>query len=303
MTLKKVFDLSNLSPFEIITYSQKQGLIANNYLCSKCNVDMTVAPIETVIDKYAWRCKKCRSRKSIRRGTWFSNSHLSLSSILQLTFFWCDKLERRIIRRELEISEATLVDWYNLCREICVEIMLNHCDTIGGLGKIVDIDESKIGKRKCNRGRAVEGKWVYGGVERNSNRCFLEVIEDRSRETLVPLIQKYIEPNTTIISDSWAPYDTLGEEGYQDLTVNHSLHIVDSETGAHKKSAEGLWSCIKRFLPDCNRKRGFFSSYLAEFMYRRIRKDEPCLYTAFLQDIARIYPPETRDGENETARA
>ena len=34
---------------------------------------------------------------------------------------------------------------------------------------------------------------------------------NRSRETLVPLIQKYIEPNTTIISGCWKPHDTLGE--------------------------------------------------------------------------------------------
>ena len=58
----------------------------------------------------------------------------------------------------------------------------------------------KFGKRKYSRGKPVKEDWVFG-VERGSNRCFLEVVEDRFYETLVPLIQKYIEPGTTIISE------------------------------------------------------------------------------------------------------
>ncbi|KAG8227915.1 hypothetical protein J437_LFUL011843 [Ladona fulva] len=39
---------------------------------------------------------------------------------------------------------------------------------LGGEGKVVEIDESKFGKRKFNRGRLVEGKWVFGGIERGT---------------------------------------------------------------------------------------------------------------------------------------
>lgn len=38
---------------------------------------------------------------------------------------------------------------------------------IGGRNKIVELDESKIGKRKYNRGQKVEGAWVIGGIERS----------------------------------------------------------------------------------------------------------------------------------------
>jgi len=31
---------------------------------------------------------------------------------------------------------------------------------IGGLGKVVEIDECKIGRRKFERGRVVEGSWT-----------------------------------------------------------------------------------------------------------------------------------------------
>ena len=34
---------------------------------------------------------------------------------------------------------------------------------IGGEGIIVEIDESKFGKRKYHRGRIIDGVWVVGG--------------------------------------------------------------------------------------------------------------------------------------------
>jgi hypothetical protein len=36
---------------------------------------------------------------------------------------------------------------------------------IGGRGKIVEIDESKLRKRKYNVGRMVRTKWIIGGVD------------------------------------------------------------------------------------------------------------------------------------------
>ncbi|KAB0801580.1 hypothetical protein PPYR_03766, partial [Photinus pyralis] len=44
---------------------------------------------------------------------------------------------------------------------------------LGGEGVTVEIDEAKRGKRKYNRGRRIEGQWVFGGIERGSKNCFL----------------------------------------------------------------------------------------------------------------------------------
>lgn len=40
---------------------------------------------------------------------------------------------------------------------------------IGGPGKVVQIDESKFGRRKYNRGRHIEGHWVIGMLEDGSD--------------------------------------------------------------------------------------------------------------------------------------
>jgi hypothetical protein len=56
---------------------------------------------------------------------------------------------------------------------------------VGGPGVIVELDESKFGKRKHNRGHRVDGVWVFGGVERTSERkVFLRVVERRDAHTL-----------------------------------------------------------------------------------------------------------------------
>jgi transposase-like protein len=62
---------------------------------------------------------------------------------------------------------------------------------------------------KYKRGRLVKEQWVFGGVERGTNKCFLVKVPNRTRSTLIEIVKKYILPQTTIISDCWRAYDTL----------------------------------------------------------------------------------------------
>ncbi|CAF4891312.1 unnamed protein product [Pieris macdunnoughi] len=103
----------------------------------------------------------------------------------------------RILRDETNLcfSRATITDWYSYCREVVVTYYLENQEVkgkIGGLGKIVQIGESKFGRRKYNKRRRVEGHWVLGMIEDGSEDKRLEVCPDnvRSAEVLVPLIKK-----------------------------------------------------------------------------------------------------------------
>ena len=96
-------------------------------------------------------------------------------------------------------------------------------------------------------GRLVPRQWCFGGIERGSNKCFIVAVEHRDATTLVPLVQQYILPGTTIISDKWAAYNGIQDlpEGYQHLTVNHKLHFIDLLSGACTNTIESLWQKFK----------------------------------------------------------
>ena len=55
-------------------------------------------------------------------------------------------------------------------------------------------------------------------------------VEDCKAATLMSVIQQFIKPGSTVISDQWAAYSEIGQYGYQHLTVNHSEHFVDPGT-------------------------------------------------------------------------
>ena len=127
------------------------------------------------IDQCCWRCsnKACGKKVSIRQGSWFSNSNLFLGTIVLLTYFWVYRAEQEFVKHELGFSLTTIVNWYNFSREVCISILENFGQQIRGPGKVVEIDESKFGKRKFHKGRRVDGVWVFGGIERETQKMFL----------------------------------------------------------------------------------------------------------------------------------
>ena len=166
--------------------------------------------------------KRHRVEISIRQGTWFEKSNLTLEEILKFTNCWTVGLNESQIAQQLRLSPNTAVDWCMFCREVCEVPIAERSQNLGGIGKRVQIDESKIGKRKYHRGHFVEGQWVFGGIEKDSRKSFIVAVQDRSEKNLLPLIQKWIEPSSIIVSDCWKAYINLDKYGYTHETVNHS---------------------------------------------------------------------------------
>ncbi|EFN88602.1 hypothetical protein EAI_12376, partial [Harpegnathos saltator] len=80
---------------------------------------------------------------------------------------------------------------------------------------------------KYNRGRIIQGQWVFGAIERISRRIFVIPIKNRSAATLFTIIQKYVAPGTIIHSYCWKGYNSLNELNYIHQTVNHSQNFVN----------------------------------------------------------------------------
>ena len=128
-----------------------------------------------------------------------------------------------------KLSRETVADWLSYCREICLEIVARETPKlIGGPGLTVEVDESKFGRRKYNKGRLVEGQWVLGGICRETKDVFLAVCPDNKRDapTLLDIIERHVTKSSTIVTDCWRAYDSLDQDGWDHLTVNHEYNFV-----------------------------------------------------------------------------
>ena len=112
--------------------------------------------------------KRHKVEMSIRQGSWFEKSNMTIEEILKFTYWWCRDVKQEDICHELNIATNTAVDWDSFCHETCEVTLLEREEKIGSPGKIVQIDESKFGKRKYHRGHRVEGQWVFGGIKEDS---------------------------------------------------------------------------------------------------------------------------------------
>ena len=67
-------------------------------------------------------------------------------------------------------SKATVSAFYAHFRQLITATLVEDDVIIGGPGVIVEVDETKLGNRKFNRGHWVEGVWIIAGVERTPER-------------------------------------------------------------------------------------------------------------------------------------
>lgn len=277
----------------LVYWLMDEGLMAKGRSCPMCAGEMSLTRCEDRSDGLKWECRKQVNGKrhkaevSIRKGSWFEKSNMTLEEILKLTYWWCQDLDQAQIKHEVGLAESTGVDWDSFCREVCEIILLENGEKLGGKGKVVQIDESKFGKRKYHRGHHVEGQWVFGGIEEGSRKCFVVAVEKRDEQTLLPIIQKWIEPGTIIVSDCWKAYSTLEKHGYEHRTVNHSVEFVNKE-GDHTNKIEGHWRHAKCKLPMFGVRKHLFSTYLAEFMWRYMHRNDD-LFSVFLKDVKKVY--------------
>ena len=153
----------------------------------------------------------------------------------------------------------------------------------------MEVDETKVGRRKNHKGRVVDGCWVFGLIERESGELRLEVCPNNRRDaaTLTALIKKHVEPETVIMSDCWRGYTRLDDEGYEHLTVNHSQHFIDPVSGANTQRIESSWRALKRRLSRGGIRKDEYGLHFAEYLW--FQKYCENSFLNFVSHIAEIY--------------
>lgn len=140
-------------------------------------------------------------------------------------------------------------------------------ELLGGNGMTVEIDESKFGKRKYNRGHHVEGVWVLLMIESSERkRVKLVVVEDRKKDTLHAILKSSIKEDSVVYTDGWRGYNDLEDSFKSHRTVNHSKHFKDPETQVHTNTIEGTWFGVKNQTPTRGRTITKIQRYILRYM-------------------------------------
>jgi transposase-like protein len=207
---------------------------------------------------------------------------------MKLGLLWLAKVSVDSVLALTCHSEHTVCNFYRHFRQLTSSALKEEDTLIGGLGITVEIDETKLGKRKYHRGHRVDGVWVLVGIEKlPRGRIFLVKIEDRSQDTLLPIIQHHVHPDSEIETDLWKGYNGLSSAGFVHRTVNHSRTFVDPSTSACTNTVEGLNSGLKRRIPIRNRTIDGIEGHLGEYIWRR--QNAPNLFDAFIEVIKDLH--------------
>jgi transposase-like protein len=185
------------------------------------------------------------------------------------------------------VSKPTVTAFSGYFRQLVADSLDEQECLIGGPGIIVEVDESKFGKRKYNRGHRVEGVWVVGGIERTEDRkVFVIKVDSRDAQTLLGVLQRFVRPGSIIYSDMWRGYARITEElEMEHHCVNHSVEFVTAD-GVHTNTIEATWCGMKIMIPKRNRTSEIVD-HLWEYVWRKLHKDS--LWDSFigaLRDVA-----------------
>lgn len=287
-----------------LQWLREVGLIPTQRFCSHHKKYMNLLESDLECGRFLCMKKgKYRHTATVAEDTWFERCHISPAACILITYCFSVNMsfdqtirESSIIDGQ-QISRETVADRFSFCREVCMAALdeeFQEEGLLGGVGEIIEIDECKIGRRKYERGRVVEGSWILGMIHRgHATNYRLEICPDnkRDKDTLVGLIKKHVMPGTEIHTDCWKGYIDLEDHGYVHKTVNHSEFFVDPETGAHTQNIESSWRWMRRELSRGGVQKSSIADHLCEFMWRRrLRRFSQDPFKQLLIDIKRCYP-------------
>jgi transposase-like protein len=122
------------------------------------------------------------------------------------------------------------------------------------LRDVVALDETFVGGKNKNRhadkkipnsqGRSGKGKTTVLGARGLLGTVKAKVIESASTEHIKPVIEKWVEKGSIMVTDEWTAYNALKSD-YFHITVNHQDGVYVS--GAFSSNGlENYWSILKR---------------------------------------------------------
>jgi transposase-like protein len=199
-----------------------------------------------------WKCKKCGKQFSVKVGTIFEDSPISLDKWLVALWMLVNcknGISSYEVARDLGITQKSA--WFVLHR---LRLAL-HDKNFGKLGGEVEADETYIGgaarfmhKDKKARHKGATG-WVgkvaVMGVLERKGKVRTSVLPNVYQFTLQGQVRDHVEPGSRVYTDASSGYTGL-EAQYIHNVIDHAEAYVKGNV--HTNGLENFWSLLKRGL-------------------------------------------------------
>ena len=258
----------------------------NGAVCPSCGLSETVSPLppKGSMGEGWYHCRQCREKFTVRVGTLYERSHVPLHKWLYATHLLCSSkkgMSSHQLHRMLGVTYKTA--WFMSHRIREGMKPAGKPTPMGGEGKIVEADETYIGKRDGNPSRPdtfVSGfGWVshpriekqrkiVSLVERDGQaRSF--VVSSVNKDTIRKILFTNADRKSVLMTDEASVYPAAGAHFADHWTVNHSQYEY-ARGAATTNTVEGFFSIFKRGMKGIYHHCGeaHLHRYLAEFDFR-----------------------------------
>lgn len=220
------------------------------------------------------RCttRNCRKRYCLFNLPCMQGNEQEVLNVLLIAELWLRGSKVGCLAGFFEISKQRVTSIISNFGNVLTCMSEEILGQIGGKDIVVEIDESKFGKRKYNRGHRVIGTWVVGLVERTVDRKIILIpVIQRDKDTLHSIIIKYVKKGSILMTDGWKGYNDISCYGYRHYIINHSIVYQRFEDGLsiHTNTIEGNWKSIKELCPARYRSDILIVPYLNLYALKR----------------------------------
>jgi len=198
-----------------------------------------------------WKCKECYKQFTVKLGTVFEESPISLTKWLPALWMLVsckNGISSYELASALGVSQKAA--WFMLQR---LRLALQD-DFFGSkLGGEVEVDETFIGGKARNmhvseRKRRITGtgtkdKIAVVGILERGGKIRASVVPSRRKTVLQDEVRKHVTAGAALYSDALKSYEGLAGE-YAHQVVDHATQYVDGRV--HTNGLENFWSLLKR---------------------------------------------------------
>lgn len=188
--------------------------------------------------------KTCLKKFNAKAGTVFENSKTPLMKWFFLIYFIASNkknISSRQWAKNLGLTQKSAWQMLHYIRRVLIQ------DEDIKLRGIIEIDEAFVSK-----GGQMWTRWggistrklpIIGMIERGTRKLIIKEVPNRKRQCIFELIEKYIEPGSTIYTDGAPVYRKLHEKYSHDFVEHHTREYVRG--AVHTNNIEGVWRQLK----------------------------------------------------------